>query len=769
MDPVDGASPSDTRHDASGLPARGERWSSETPEGLGSWDWDLVSDRIRWSEQLYRLFGLEPQSQEGSFDAFLALLDSSERDAAERAVREARETGQIFAFDHQVRERDGGVRILEIRGQVVVDAEGVPVRMVGTVQDVTPARRATLELSLAERRLRESAESLRRREQLMTLSSSVAAIANASTSFEAVVTEAVPLVARVTGWRVGHALVPDHETDQLVSLGMWVADGVDGAPLVEASQRSLGMVNGLPERVWRTGRPAWTNDVGSDGTFPRSPDAVASGLHAALAFPVLTGAEVAAVIEFFTVEQLNPSADLLQTLEHVGAELGRVLERERAERALAAHERRFRSVLDDASEIVAILDVEGVVRYVSPSAGRILGVDGFDVPGEAGSRIHPEDSDLVRGELAKLHSTPGARRRFEFRARGVDDDWRHLHTVATNLLDDPDIAGVVVHCTDVTEQRRAETQLEHQRLYDPLTGCPNRSLFATQLRRALTREGRYHRGVAVFAIDLDRFQLVNERHGHDIGDAVLIVVAQRIERALRAYDTVSRPGPVVARLGGDEFFVLCEDVGINVCVAAIGRRLAAAIAEPLVVDEREIAVTATVGAAVNRGGEIDADLLLVHAETAVQRAKRSGSAGVELFDQEARRAVDLHDQEVVALRDAITHGQLRLHYQPKVEITSGNLQGVEALVRWEHPTRGMVPPIEFIPLAEQSGLIGSLGEWVLTEACRQQATWARQLGGNAPPMVSVNVSGHQFVPGFVDLVQRIITASPRACCRRWCA
>ena len=758
-DPVQGASRFHVGNDAPELPTGRESWSSEAGGGLGSWDWDLVTDRIRWSDQLYRLFGLEPQSQEGSLEAFLSLLDPSERDAAERSVREARETGQIFAFDHQVRRRDGGVRILESRGQVVVDAEGIPVRMVGTVQDVTLARRASQELPLAERRLRESAEGLRRREQFMALLSAVAAAANSSTSFGGVVAEAVQLVAEATGWPVGHALVRDSETDELVSLGMWVADGVDYAPLVEASRRSFGKGEGLAGRVWATGRPVWIEDVGADDNFPRSAAAVASGLHAAFAFPVLTGDEVAAVIEFFTVEALNLSADLVQTLEHVGSELGRVLERERGARALAAHERRFRSVLEDGSEIVAILDVEGVVRYLSPSAGRILGIDGVDAAGEFRSRVHPDDRSLVREELAELRLTAGARRRFEFRARGADNEWRHLETVATNLLEDPDVAGIVVHCRDVTEQRRAESQLEHQRLHDPLTGCPNRSLFATQLQRALAREGRYHRGIAVFAIDLDRFQSVNEHHGHDIGDAVLVAVAQRIERALRAYDTVSRPGLTVARLGGDEFFALCEDVGTDLAVAAIGRRIATVIGEPLVIDEREIAVSATVGAAVSRGGEIDADLLLVHAETAVQRAKRNPSSHVELFDEEARQAVELHDEEVAALRDAITLGQLRLHYQPKVDIASARLQGVEALVRWEHPTRGMVPPVEFISLAEESGLIGSLGEWVLVEACRQQATWAGQLGANAPPMVCVNVSGHQFVHGFVDLVRRTIAAT----------
>ena len=307
--------------------------------------------------------------------------------------------------------------------------------------------------------------------------------------------------------------------------------------------------------------------------------------------------------------------------------------------------------------------------------------------------------------------------------------------------------------------REAESELEHQRLHDPITGCPNRSLFSAQLERALTREGRHNRGVAVFAIDLNQFRSINQHHGHDVGDAVLVLVAQRIESALRAYDTVSRVGPIVSRLGGSEFFAMCEDVGTSVAAAAIARRLAVAIEKPLVVDDREIAVTATIGVAVHRGGAANADVLLVQAETAMQRLKGIPETHVVLFDDEDQVAVDARQDAVGALREAIELGQLRLHYQPKVDSASGRLQGVEALVRWQHPSRGMVPPAEFIPLAEESGLIGSLGEWVLIEACRQQAKWARELGASASPMVCVNVSGHQFVPGFVDLVRRTIAAT----------
>lgn len=628
--------------------------------------------------------------------------------------------------------------------------------MVGTVADVTFARQASQDLPLTDRRLGRSAEALSHRERLMALSDAVAAAANAATSLDAVITDALRLVAEATGWPVGRALVRDRESDRLVSREMWVDDGVDRAALILESRRPVERGAGLVGRVLATRGPSWTEDPGTDEPFLRSAAAAGSGLRGAVAFPVLIANEVVAVIEFFTVEELNLSADVLRTLEHVGSELGRVAERERATLALAAHERRFRQVLADATEIVATVDVEGVVRYLSPSVCRILGVDGVDVAGEVRSRVHPDDRRLLREELAAVRNTPGERGCFEFRARDAEGNWRHLEAVATNLLEDPDVGAIVLHCSDVTEQRRAQTRLEHQRLHDPLTGCSTRTLFATHLQRALTRDSRYRRGVAVFAIDVDQFHSVNERYGHDVGDAVLVVVAQRLEGALRAYDSVSRPGSVIARLGGDEFLVFCEDVGTDLAVAAIGRRLAAAVAEPLVIDEREISLSATVGAAVSRGDEIGSELLVVHAETAVQRAKRDPSSQVELFDQQAGQAVEVHDGHVAALRDAIRLGQLRLHYQPKVDISSGRLEGVEALVRWEHPSRGMVPPDQFIPLAEKSGLIGSLGEWVLAEACRQQALWAETLGANAPPMVSVNVSGHQFVPGFVDVVRRTI-------------
>jgi diguanylate cyclase (GGDEF)-like protein len=269
------------------------------------------------------------------------------------------------------------------------------------------------------------------------------------------------------------------------------------------------------------------------------------------------------------------------------------------------------------------------------------------------------------------------------------------------------------------ERKRAEVQLAHQTLHDALTNLPNRLLFLDRLRQALARSARRRAHIAVLFLDLDRFLRVNDALGHAMGDAVLVETAQRFETAVR-------PGDTVARFAGDKFTVMCEDIAGEHDALAIAERLTAALAFPFDLDGEEHVLTASIGIALSQGENPAAESLIRDADAAMHRAKERGRARVELFDESVRHRAVIRLSTESALRRALREDELRLHYQPEIDLASGKAVGVEALVRWDHPERGLLEPVEFIQLAEETGLIIPLGEWVLSEACRQLAAWRRE-------------------------------------------
>ena len=306
----------------------------------------------------------------------------------------------------------------------------------------------------------------------------------------------------------------------------------------------------------------------------------------------------------------------------------------------------------------------------------------------------------------------------------------------------------------VAERMRARDQIAHQALHDPLTGLPNRALLLDRLRSALARSSRSPSLTGVLFIDLDRFKVVNDSLGHAEGDRLLVEAAQRLDRALR-------PGDTVARLGGDEFVVLCEELEQESEALRLAERLHRELLMPftLVGEERHL-ITASIGVALARVGEADPEALLQNSDAAMYRAKNQGGGRHELFDETMRARVFERLRTERTLHHAIDHDQLRLHYQPMVSLYDRSRHGVEALVRWQDPERGLVAPDQFIPLAEESGLILQIGNWVLREACRQGARWRAELGRAAPLPVNVNLAARQLAQE--DLAEMIAGALSEA-------
>ncbi|HEX7444201.1 MAG TPA: EAL domain-containing protein, partial [Acidimicrobiales bacterium] len=290
---------------------------------------------------------------------------------------------------------------------------------------------------------------------------------------------------------------------------------------------------------------------------------------------------------------------------------------------------------------------------------------------------------------------------------------------------------------DISERKAFEHRLAHQATHDPLTGLPNRTLLLDRLDGALARSRRHDRRVAVLFLDLDHFKVVNDSLGHGLGDRLLVAISERLAVALR-------PGDTVARFGGDEFVILCEDLVEEQDAVTIAERVDEALGAPFVIDETEVFVGVSIGIALPDGDDAEAETLIRDADAAMYRAKDKGRARWELFDNAMRAsAVDRLDIEN-ALRRALERRELRVFYQPIIDLRTGAIDGVEALLRWEHPERGLLPPGDFITVAEETGLIVPIGSWVLDQACRQVQRWQADGEHAGSLRIAVNLSGRQL-------------------------
>jgi diguanylate cyclase (GGDEF)-like protein/PAS domain S-box-containing protein len=417
-----------------------------------------------------------------------------------------------------------------------------------------------------------------------------------------------------------------------------------------------------------------------------------------------------------------------------------VTERKRAEDRLRETEERYRTLVERIPAVTFVDQVGSSEEssYVSPQIEAMLGYAPEEwVAGRLWrERLHPDDRERV---LA-------SDKRFEADGEPVDQEYRLLAKDGsvvwvreeTVLMRDEAgeprfVQGIM---SNVTQKKRSEERLHHLAFHDPLTGLPNRRLFVDHLGHALKLTRRQGNRVAVLFMDLDQFKVVNDSLGHNMGDLLLMVVAQRLGRCLRPEDTL-------ARFGGDEFVVLLEVVDDPAEAVRVAERITQELRRPFVLEERQLYATASIGVSVGHARTHSPEGLLREADTAMYRAKAEGS-GYEVFDPA------MHDRAVTRLelendlRRAIEEDEFVVHYQPLVNLQTGELWGMEALVRWEHPERGLLGPDEFVPVAEESGLVVPMGELVLEEACRRAVQWQEEFPLTPPLAMSVNLSGRQL-------------------------
>ena len=408
------------------------------------------------------------------------------------------------------------------------------------------------------------------------------------------------------------------------------------------------------------------------------------------------------------------------------------------ERAARENEARFRALVQHSTDVIAIVDVDGVIRFLSPAVTRIFGYAPEELLGRKVTEFLHHDS--VRDAMSLIVSAaahPGVTAPAEWKVRHRDGRLLSVETVGTNLLSEPTVGGIVLNTRDISERKALEKQLTHQAFHDPLTNLANRVLFLDRVSHALALVRRHDQMLAVLFVDLDGFKTINDSLGHAAGDRLLAVVASRLQTCVRTSDTVSR-------LGGDEFALLIEDATDDQAATEVAERVAAAVRHPILIEGKEVFMTASIGIATAKD-EGSAPDLLRNADMAMYVAKSRGKARWERFEPGMHiRALERLDLEA-ELRHALDRAdQFVLLYQPIVQLQTGEVKGIEALVRWTHPQRGTLTPVQFIPLAEETGLIVPLGRWVLREACRQAQVWQAQRTAGPPLTLTVNVSGYQL-------------------------
>jgi diguanylate cyclase (GGDEF)-like protein/PAS domain S-box-containing protein len=520
------------------------------------------------------------------------------------------------------------------------------------------------------------------------------------------------------------------------------------ARVLRATGTTREQVVGLP--LWDA--PWWAGNATTTASLRELVHLAATGATArgVIDFPAPTGGGTSSVEVVLSSVEGSDGGSTWLVVEGFDRSDRRAAESflEAKSRALAESEARFRALADTTSDLVCLHDPDGTFQYLSPSLRRLLGYEPEELVGAPPfDRVHPEDRALVEKMYATAAHSGAKTVEFTFRVRRRGGAFLWFESVLTPILGrDGEVLQLQSSSRDVTERKRTEDELVRLAFHDELTGLPNRALLLDRIGQALAVTRRTRQSIAVLFIDLDGFKAVNDTIGHYAGDGTLVAVAERLTGMVR-------PGDTLARLGGDEFVMLCTGVDGIAGASIVASRILHALNQPFTVYGRAVDLSASIGISVSSG--VDDPLRLVeNADTAMHEAKRGGRNRYSIFDPEERNSTLNRLATEFALRRAVDRGELRLHYQPELDLTTHEITGVEALVRWQRDDGTLIPPGEFIPLAEETGLIVPIGKWVIEEACRQIQYWEDHGGRLASKLrVWVNLSARQL--GEPDLVPTI--------------
>lgn len=660
---------------------------------LASFEWEIDHNRVRWSDELYRIYGVKPREFAATYEAFLGRLHPDDREHVNRTILNTVHSGSSFEMEERIIRPDGEIRVLRTQGQVVGSLE-TGRRLIGVCHDVTDIRAAERERSMLQQRERRAlldAEHARGRLQEI--------LERISDAF----------VALDADWRYTYvnkkaAQIFGRDREELIGKHIWTEfpEGV-GQPFHRAYEEAMRTQQQISIEAYYPPYDKWFENR----IYP-SPGGVA--------------------IFFQDVTERRQQEDAFR------------LASERLQQAEAVSFVMVTHLADDGRWLRV---PASFCQFLGYSESELLNLRYQDL-------THPDDSEndarvaeiLRRGEV----------RSFEFEKRFVRKDggivWAYL-----NVSGVYDTAGqliqFVAYIRDISDQHAMEQQLEHLSLHDPLTNLPNRVLFHDRLEHAITHAQRSDARVALLLIELDAFKMINDSFGHSVGDSLLREVADRLRTTIRQTDTL-------ARLGGDEFAVILESLGDDSQVQRLAEHVRKVFNDRFLVGNQPVHVTASVGVSVYPRDGHDAETLLRNADSAMYRAKEHGRNNIQLFAPEMSERFRERLTREEELHEAIEREELVTHYQPLVRRESREIIGVEALLRWQHPRRGMIGPDDFIPLAEDTRLIIPIGERVLRNACREVQRWVD--GGARPLRLSVNLSAIQFQqPDLLAQIDAVLT------------
>ena len=540
----------------------------------------------------------------------------------------------------------------------------------------------------------------------------------------------------------------DEQASVLRCTATWHAPSVN---LSTFSRRSRFIVlrrgDGVPGQVWNSKEPVWLPDVREDSMFNGSAIAVRHGLRSSFAFPIFDGHKVLGVMQFFCREPKEPDEALVERMSTVGMQIGQFINRKKTEEELQRTEALYRLVVEHTQDLVNVVDADGKLVYVSPSHEKVLGYPVDELVGtNTLDLIHPDDVQTA-AEAIQEGLVEGKVFRSEIRMRHKEGHWVTVEAVGTAIRNQHGKPIMLqANLRDITERKRAEREMAYLAYHDKLTGLANRAMFEELAEMAIARARRQDLAVAVLYIDLDNFKMVNDSLGHAAGDELLKQVADRLR-------IVSRDTDIAARLAGDEFLLLLSDLqrtiditggggadNASLIAETVATRTHDCFRQPFVLGDTEVFVSASIGISIFPLDAEDSRTLMKNADAAMYRSKNGGPGGYALYPSEATDNGSKLSL-VTRLRHSIEDRDFELHYQPIVDLVRRDMVGVEALLRWRDPERGMVMPNDFIPLAEEMGMIGAIGDWVIEELFRQWRQWQAR---GMDFIVSFNLSPRQL-------------------------
>ncbi len=578
----------------------------------------------------------------------------------------------------------------------------------------------------------------------LALHQDLSRILSESASFAEAVNRFIQTVCERFGWDYGEVWMCDNLTNTMVWHSGWGNDPVRFASFEALSSKmTFAKGEGMPGLIWAEAKPTWIEDITKHVRFARRYAAVAIGLHSGFGFPLFVGNEVVGSLVFFSWRIQPPDPGMIALFDSVGIQLGNFFQRKKVEQHLQIWDGLFRN----SGEAMFVTDASPKILAVNDAFTRLTGYLHEEIVGQSpvilkSSRHEPNFYEEFWAALNTVGTWQG-----EVWDRRKDGSEFPIGLTITRIKNDQgETTHYIATFADVSERKAAEERIRYLVHHDALTGLPNRTLLTEHLDRFLVRARRQNRQVMVLSIDIDRFKVVNDSLGHAMGDLLLQQLAQRLQDCLDEGDVLSRPG-------GDEFVVILPSVQEISAALPQVEKIVNGIRQPLYVGEMEFNLTASIGISVFPGDGKDRDALIKNADVAMNYAKETGRNQYTFFTAELNAMVSERLRIETLLRKALERKELLLHFQPQVDLRTNRVIGIEALVRWNQPEEGMIPPNRFIPVAEESSLIVPLGDWILVEACRQ---WQKVAKAGLPPVtMAVNISAVQFYEAtFLEKVSR---------------